>query len=109
MKPAAPLPWRDFVEREMLCLQDAEGNDLIGHVDLPDYGDDAPRERQNVAYMAHAANAYPKLVERHQTKLAALRKVDEALQEMGHYALGKVLREEMSATQALLRELGEVS
>lgn len=58
--------------------------------------------------MRKRSDAYQKLVECQKTVLAAIDKVDNALQEMNQHALATILRGEMFAIQTLLRDFGEL-
>ncbi len=82
-KPATPLPWSVLIEDG--------ANAICGRID-PVTGKAIPRGR-DVAYIAHAANAYPQLVR-------ALREAADNLDYRG----GK---ERADAYRAILRELGE--
>jgi hypothetical protein len=102
--PATPLPWT-------FRPDDAETNPYwrgasiwtatgacIARLELPNaQGGGA----QNGAYMFHAANAYPKLVE----ALRALMKMYESIPVDETGRLG--MRQEWHDARALLRELGE--
>ena len=87
MKPATPLPWK--------CKQvgDTGGKNQVGVYEIrhepwrvAEYAND-----EDAAYIAHACNAYPKLV--------------EALRSIAKLAWGGKLQQ--YAAQAILRELGE--
>jgi hypothetical protein len=103
-KPATALPWKVNPGNTFVAVHGAKATIYV------DANPEIRREEKlnNAAYITHSSNAYPRLVCRNQDTLAALAKTDNALQAMGHYALGKILREEISATQALLHELGEL-
>lgn len=96
-QPATPLPFNAVVIKGDQCLQDEQGNDLIGRIDLADY-DRPDVEVQNIEYLGHAANAYPKLVEALQSMLALQRAVAPTAQ--GRSGI-------LGNTTALLRDLGE--
>lgn len=101
--PGTPLPWHLGVKQLERIVYDEKGwaitNATVyhGHADDPDC-------RNNAAYIAHAANAYPKLVE-------ALRSAMDAISaeycghdgQCGADVKGCYVRK----FAALLRELGE--
>ncbi len=85
--PATPLPWRI----EPAAQQKPRVSIKVAHAVL--LSDHAPRMAdvrlaQDAAYIAHAANAYPKLVEALKTELCAC---DEA--SAAHFQISSLLRE----------------
>lgn len=113
IKPATPLPWRaddDEIGSQInSCDEGGESHLAVARLgnlenwvdEICDAGrDDAASEDRDAAYIAHAANAYPKLVE-------ALRTVNRII-----YAKGAPLGfndyfEIRKAAVDTLRELGE--
>lgn len=101
-KPATPLPFAS--EHQDISYTGAEGHfvtarnseDLIADVWLLN-GLNAEQCKQNAAYIAHAANAYPKLVR-------ALEDAYDALVTYGYEKEDRGVR-----ALALLRELGEAA
>ena len=101
IKPATPLPWA----HEQIGVSDAGPNGVdvfdIGPVDH----EGCMRVRvatvadEDAAYIVHAANAYPKLVE----ALRSLVKAEEEYGDQGNVAIN----EAWMPAAALLRELGE--
>jgi len=94
-KPATALPYRtgpaSTLEANKLGIRGIWTADKkTGVADV--YG-----HRENAAYIVHAANAYPKLVE-------ALRNVEELLADLER---GGAENPEFEQVRALLRELGE--
>ena len=94
-KPATALPWETAVNGEEPPQWDvcaANGGDMVADLmNMPDTGE------QDAAYIVHAANAYPRLVE-------ALRNLKEQVECMNaQQAFGR----DYDEARALLRELGE--
>jgi hypothetical protein len=105
--PATPLPWRIYKGGEFGSL------DLNGDGDYSGKG----YSSQDAAYLLHAANAYPRLVEDAQQRKAALTslylmcadKVFSKSPQVREFAamMQRELDAEAQRTSALLRELGE--
>jgi hypothetical protein len=89
-KPATALPWvQGFAGDRVTVYPRGVGVSKLARANLFDDAD----------YIAHSANAYPKLVE-------ALRKLERACYSQG----GSIAHTPvLQATGALLRELGEAS
>ena len=87
-KPATPLPWKS--------VQADQGSFSTFWI-LDEEREDADVDDQNADYIAHAANAYPKLVE-------ALR---NALEQIDHQAASAAGWPDSENARILLRELGE--
>jgi hypothetical protein len=89
VRPATPLPWNAWVEEEGEGPE-FENHNISGYGDafICELGSDEPKV--DAAYIAHACNAYPKLVA--ELEMAFSRLADKAA------------REEIAA---LLLELGE--
>lgn len=79
--PATPLPWH-IHPRDPAMIMDAPEHTVIG--DVP---------KANAAYIAHTANAYPKLV--------------DALRAQLDFARAQGNNKNATVIAALLRELGE--
>ena len=99
-KPATPLPWESgMVETEPHCvafyLITQATN--IGGWNVAQTLSNKERDAKDAAYIAHAANAYPRLVE-------ALRDALSALVCEGHH---EGVSRPVTDGRALLRELGE--
>jgi hypothetical protein len=98
MKPATKLPWHIGLKQAERIVYDATGwavcNATVYHVK-----EDADDCKKNAAYIAHACNAYPKLVE-------ALREIVGSTP--GGFAGDPLIVARRSA-EALLAELGEQS
>ena len=91
-KPATALPWRYQAEGRVQF-------GILGSARLPAPSSAVANYHADAAYIAHSANAYPRLVE-------ALRKLERACYSQGgSIAHTPVLQE----AGALLRELGELS
>jgi hypothetical protein len=93
-KPATALPWQK--ESPMQGIRGGEGSQ---HIYTAHASGNYKTREQDAAYIVHAANAYPKLVEalRH-----AIKEADGYCDdEHGHPA------NTLDAERALLRELGE--
>ena len=104
MKPATELPW-ETGERTPYIQQPGMFANVPIHspwVEDAFEGDDGAS--QNMRYIVHAANAYPRLVE----KLRAL--YDAAEREANAHGgdFGEVVGPSAYAAEALLRELGEL-
>jgi hypothetical protein len=100
-KPATPLPWRHFLQGDSTRFLVAEQRSPNGRIaaQVPQQlGDGA---RNDAAYIAHAANAYPRLVE-------ALRALEQACYVYGQGSQVPDLPV-LKQAGALLRELGEVA
>jgi hypothetical protein len=91
MKPATPLPW---LPHNMWI-----GGNAKGPYAYP-VGVDSDTAAQNAAYIAHACNAYPKLVE---ALLAEREEHKRFIDTDGYHA------QRISSINALLAELGEQS
>lgn len=93
MKPATPLPWKvsglGYLSdgKKVLARTESAPTQYQQRIDLC---------MEDAAYIAHAANAYPRLVEALRQMVGAMHQMDK-----GHH--GDVL-----AAAALLRELGEL-
>ncbi len=70
-KPATPLPWIGWTARKHHQVWGDNRNRLIAEVRQLS-GPNGFESSQDAAYIAHAANAYPKLVEALKGALAAL-------------------------------------
>jgi hypothetical protein len=103
-QPATPLPFKVFSQgtgpRLYLDVIGGNGKAVLGA------GFPVDKLRQNAAYIAHAANAYPKLVEALQG--IALRGDD------GHYCFDQCKKHELQGHspfceryRSILRDLGE--
>lgn len=93
-QPATPLPWTQ-PNRTSMKLHPVDGGGRHGFV--------VATQKQDAAYITHAANAYPKLVE-------ALRDAILRHQDMKHRLGGEIassFERANDARIALLRELGE--
>lgn len=68
MKPATPLPWevRDDKEGLRLILEGNNGNEIAHDLPYENFFDS-----RNAAYIAHAANAYPRLVAHGEVEITA--------------------------------------
>lgn len=91
--PATPLPWRRAPQSRGAHRLLA-GDKLVG--EASHYNEGA---YENAAYIAHTANAYPRLVE-------ALRGMVDVADTLGGNA-PEILWRQAEASRALLRELGE--
>ena len=100
IKPATPLPWNSSapmaMDRDMQrAITIAASNPIVGVAVMIEFGGPPSKAFDDAAYIVHAANAYPRLVQ-------ALRSVHEA--EEG---IGETDRPHFVALRVLLRELGE--
>lgn len=106
MKPATALPWTVTPDPEAhdgeMDIVSAQGCPASEHwfiastYGIDDEGDDS---RRNAAYIAHAANAYPKLVE---ALRVAIKEADGWFDDSRGGPC-----EDVDSCRALLRELGE--
>ena len=97
VKPATPhLPLKCEDDREgyRTIIVDALGNEIAHDLPYEHYFDS-----QYAAYIVHACNAYPKLVE-------ALRAYVDRIND-NHFAKPYVPEDDRRKARALLRELGE--
>ena len=92
MKPATPLPWSIATAAHHVQLSAVSSGSALRTVEVLGFDRDA--NEKDTAYLAHAANAYPKLVEALRQAIAA-----DPSQAKGDGHL--------SPAVALLRELGE--
>ena len=111
-QPATPLPWlhNDTTRRPLplhyyarICGEEGRDAETIAVVPCHDMSDTSAAE--DAAYIAHAANAYPKLVQALKGALNIY-----ALQALRDCADPKMLegwRKNQESVKALLRELGE--
>ena len=103
VKPATPLPWGAGKRVPTCVFTEAYGFNSAGLAAGPLTADCGEREasKYNALYIAHTANAYPKLV-------AALRAVEQLM----HDGVGRPPMEVLGEVQAVvfpaLRELGEL-
>lgn len=103
--PATPLPWKVVQAGDpnnVPRIMSEKGGVAVLCVNRF-MGEKGPskEEMQQAAYLAHACNAYPKLVE-------ALREATESLDDLLRAPKAKHFRqEEATRFYALLRELGE--
>ena len=106
-KPATPLPWentrRDDGKGNWSTNDIGQAVNLGGFIVARTIGHGA-RQWDDSAYIVHAANAYPRLVEDAKADLAAL---EWAATHTDGNAVQ--FRERIEAKRALLRELGELS
>jgi hypothetical protein len=101
--PATPLPWKPVSERANEGMgapveTELRGADLQVAVRLGKLYSD--RQKQDAAYITHAANAYPKQI------IAALELLEALDREHGD-ELGVDTAAAANRLSALLRELGE--
>lgn len=89
IKPATPLPWREARAGE-IGTNVLAGEQIVASTDTHRYTA-GERELQNAAYIAHACNAYPRLV-------AALEYIGTG---------GEDWKDCARTARALLRDLGE--
>ena len=104
MKPGTALPWVLDGAVILTANQRAHGVGLVA--DCNDNEVSAKRSKRNAEYIAHAANAYPKLVE----ALAGL--FEHCAMIHKHWGEGSNAKQADAAQNAardLLRELGEAS
>jgi hypothetical protein len=98
MKPATKLPWHLGLKQAERIVYDSNGwavcNATVYHGK-----EDAEDCKKNAAYIAHACNAYPKLVE-------ALRKIKERTDGSRDF---DAAAEAAYITSTVLAELGEQS
>lgn len=111
IRPAAPLPWRaqEWTSHAASTVviddqQSPTGVSIVAECEAYD-----PTDRvRDAAYIAHAANAYPKLIE-------ALRALQQRMDgcQLGPVNGGRdeadAIAAEAEESRALLRELGEVT
>lgn len=102
-KPATPLPWHLGVKQAERIIYTQDGW-AVANATVYHGHEDAEDCKRNAAYIAHAANAYPRLVE-------ALRKLEAEANKvrvnMVNVKEGRALGESVNDAAALLRELGE--
>lgn len=100
-KPATALPWKrstvfpTFIDAEHTRVCEVY------------YGGDSDIRAKNATYIAHAANAYPKFVERTQRRISWLRSVRAALPDDIRPMYDEAMGAEIASDEALLRKLGE--
>ena len=115
-QPATLLPWNVGDDRKMRQQQAAQGGAVpiftyskahdcnLAAMDLR--GNEAADVRANAAYIAHACNAYPRLVGRLHNHLLA-HSIAESHEDFGDAREIVCTCQQCSATRALLAELGE--
>jgi hypothetical protein len=94
--PATPLPWatRKPAKANIYTL-----TDNTAAIAMATHHHGTQKQFENAAYIAHACNSYPRLVEALREHIAYLGK------DVPSYDCGK--RRSYDAARALLRELGE--
>ena len=101
--PATPLPWHidgKYIRHDR--ERDPRGP-AIADCDLSHgIGEVGEKDARNAAYIVHAANAYPQLIEKARAVLTAWQSVPEDMQVPDEINGGQI--EELAA---LLHELGE--
>jgi hypothetical protein len=89
MKPATPLPWHRGLKQAEQIVYDAKGwaiaNATVYHGEA-----DKDECKANAAYIAHACNAYPRLVEAINAALKELADLDKRSQEAEYTELDDV-------------------
>ena len=100
-KPATPLPWSISPDgRKWIYCDATKDHIFLGNAVTKTDGDDEIAV-PNAAYIAHAANAYPKLV-------AALREYVNVVESVNNpNSFGVEVRDAGAPARALLRSLGE--
>ena len=101
-KPATVLPWKPFYSLTR--------GEVCGGGNAENYRLTAKIARDDAAYIAHAANAYPRLVAALRSQIADLEAVYDAAKSKKsgvEVTLGMFRR--LNTARALLRELGETS
>ncbi len=96
-RPGTPLPW------EAYCVNYRNAITASGRVFAEVRGSDFRRDEQDTKYLAHAAMAYPRLVEALLTNLH----ISGRISRSGPVALLDEMRRIEDAASNLLRELGE--
>ena len=97
--PATPLPWIAMHYGDGTVRTRNNWGDGVGNLVAESASQEHPVAKvANAYYIAHAANAYPKLVEALRTVLPAL---------WNDNAVCKVYEKERDAGEALLHSLGE--
>jgi hypothetical protein len=100
MKPSTPLPWREFQGEESWDIIGANG-DHIACME-PHEEERTAEQSADAPYIAHAANAYPKLVEALRENIGVFAQLTAA-----YPAQNGMVNKRLDALHALLRALGE--
>lgn len=106
IKPASPLPWRKYTDtRHRVCVTPRRigdpysiGSDICT-IDEPTIGA-GPAEHADAAYIVHACNAYPSLVEALQAIFPFLEAdIDELASDDPYQRAIEMLRVALAATK----------